>query len=352
MSLKILTVGDVHAESSDLEDCEALLGHVVEKVKEQKPDVVLFMGDQYDRHDTVSVKCIEFWNRWFGVLKPLLPYRTIFSNTPNSGVSALVGNHDKSSPFAQYPHAMISHDAEGGIQVIDRPFVQDGVAFFPHFQEQEDFLEAQGACPGAHLYCHQTFEGAQYENGFPAKDAVKIDDLTFKRVVSGHIHSPQEIVGASSSVVYVGAPRWRTEFDSRVKERWLWLFTHNDDGGVVAFDKFPLSGVCRQIVRLQDRPEKPAEVTALGPRSVLSIDVYGPTREYVRTRESALRVAHPGVRTRGFPDRVESVGRVTESEGVVAALSKFVGRFKAPNGTAQDRLTSEVAARLGPAWAR
>ncbi len=333
-----LVVGDPHATPEELDDCEALLQLVAETAESRKVDMVTFMGDQHHTHDAVSTRVIEFWARWFKKL-------------PDT--TALVGNHDMVSPTEQYPHAMIAYPY---VRVIDAGRLvlggdgewRSGFAAMPYFPDPAAFVIEARRLHAEHgdfpLYCHQTFAGATFENGWKPEGAIDAAALPQKHIISGHIHSPQAVSG---KVFYVGAPRWRTRADAGVK-RALALFEHSNTGTKLR-ERIDTGSVCSRIHCLRDTPDTPVDLDSLFTATDLKkdrifVDVYGPIT-YTRPREAELK-ARWGVRTRGFPDR-EHKAIVSESEGIERGFARFGAAFRPPHGTDNSSLVSEAGRRLG-----
>jgi DNA repair exonuclease SbcCD nuclease subunit len=327
--MKILLVGDVHSNPDELQDCETLLDLVEVTAFMEQVDAVVFMGDLYNTHDIVNVRCIEFWNRRFRSLKSKV-----------KEVFALVGNHDQVTPTKAFPHSLVAH--QDLIKVVDKPGIflgtkLDGVAMIPYTHSPQEFVAAANDVGGKILLCHQTFQGATYENGFYAKDAVETKDIPHPVVFSGHIHSPQKI----SQVQYIGAPRWRTRSDANL-DRHLWIV--NTSTGKVE-SKVPTDG-CRRIHVFTDTPEAPLMVVGYKSGDRLLVDVYGKDAKTVRDRESYIKTAYPGAITRGFPDKAK-VSAVSESEGISVAFKKFSESYNPPLGTSRQTLYQMLESRLG-----
>lgn len=329
----VLLVGDVHATPDELDDCENLLLLVERTAAERPTSHIVFMGDQYNTHDVVNTRCIEFWRRWFSRLQDG-GYKVI----------ALRGNHDQVNPTAPYPHSMLAHPE---ILVVDKPMELPimSCAAMPYYASNEEFVAEANALHKANphlatLFCHQTFQGASYENGFYAKDAIDLAEVTWPNLVSGHIHTPQKI----GKAIYVGAPRWRIRSDANI-ERWL-TYAETTPTKLNFKHKTPTSSACRKIWVQIDKPDEPAVIGSYQQgKDKLYIDVYGPTDKYVRDRETELKSLFGAV-TRGFPTRTK-IDSVSEIEGVEVAFSKFAGRFQPPNGTSVSILNSMLEQRLG-----
>jgi Calcineurin-like phosphoesterase len=328
-----LVVGDVHCTPNELGDCEALLGLVRRVAVEEKVGAITFMGDQYHNHSIVDVRCLEFWKRWLVELGLLV-----------DSIFMIVGNHDQVTPTCGFPHAMLAHPQAF---IVDRlSGGPGGYGFLPYYHDPKEFLEKanqlKSKFPEIHtLFCHQTISGAKYETGFYVKDAVECDQIPFKWVISGHIHTPQTV---GNKVCYVGSPRWRTLSDAG-SNRYLWIFEHTPEGTKLK-KKIPTDTVCRRIYRFIDSETEPAIISVpeeLKALADIRVDVYG-SPEFVSKRTIELKAGY-GARCRGFPERVR-VSQVSEAEGVEVAFNQFVQKFNSPNKTPRELLLTAVQERL------
>jgi Calcineurin-like phosphoesterase len=336
--MKSLVVGDPHCTPDEIEDCEALLKLVFDSAASRKIEAVVFLGDLYNSHDVVSVRVTDFWRRWF---KALID--------DGREVSSLRGNHDQTSPTQAEPHALQSHPE---IEVPLPPreelsALSPYVVGLPYYHDAEAFVaaavDAARRWPRAHsLLAHQTFQGATYENGFFAKDAVQLENVPaqFKTIISGHIHMGQDVGRAK----YVGAPRWRTRSDVNT-ERFLHVFDHSKTETRL-IEKVPTGPVCKRLWAFLDLPDAPVDPLGyVQGKDKLWIDVFGPDHEYVRSREAELKAKY-GAITRGFPDRARRAD-VSEAMGIDTAFGKFTEAFQPPHGTSKEALKELLGARLG-----
>jgi len=319
---KILFIGDVHAVPAELGDCQALIDYVLVTAKEQGAEA-FFLGDQYHSHQIIRSEVMNFWRASFKAFK-----------TAGVPVSALVGNHDVSGEGNSI-HAMAAHEEQ--ITVIDRPVVRGNVLYLPYFSDKDAFVAACRAAPTRMAVCHQTFMGAQYENGMYAPDGVEPADIPQKEVLSGHIHKPCLF----GKIEYIGAPRWRSLSDANT-ERALWAYTFDDDGNVALKTPFDTGKVCRQIRYAEITPENPFNLIP-DPNVDWRIDIRGPV-DFVQAQKEALQI--PGAKVRTFKTDTKRVV-VRESEGISAALHSFLGRYTPRFGTSTDALATMIRERLG-----
>jgi DNA repair exonuclease SbcCD nuclease subunit len=326
--MKALYVGDVHAVASELEDCENLLKGIEETAVTEKVDSIRFSGDIYNNHDTVSLRVVHFWDKWFKALSDKFK------------VDIIAGNHDQSGPGLEEVNALLSHHHR--VNAVTRFDCVNSlgtyVAALPYIHEPDLFIQAakkiKELYPQTHtLFCHQTFDGACYENGFYAKDAVTTD-LGFTTIIAGHIHKKQTL----GPVTYIGSPRWRTRSDANC-EKTVSIYEHTLEGTSL-LREISTDQWCRKIVEIEDKSDTNPPVNSL---HLTYVNIYG-TPERVKEREVFWR--NKGCRTRSFMT-TEKVTKIKESEGIEKSFSRYVEQCITPNNTPKDVLLSELQNYFG-----
>jgi DNA repair exonuclease SbcCD nuclease subunit len=201
--IKVLLVGDMHVVPEELQDCQkvidAIRDTVVWGIKNSKIDTAVFMGDQHHTHAVVRLEVLSFWREALLELGKLCK------------VVLLKGNHDAPADINSRIHVLEAYEGLPNVVVIDKATTIDGIDFVPYMPAQA-FVETVKDLKAPTLICHQTFQGAQYENGFFAHDGIELSLTPHKHVFSGHIHTPQ----SWDKLIYVGSPRWRTVSDANV----------------------------------------------------------------------------------------------------------------------------------------
>ena len=209
--MKAIVVGDMHAVLNELNDCERVIDAIVEFQKETGATTLIFLGDQTHNHAVLNVFVMAFWNSAYKKLSKRF-----------SRIVVLVGNHDLPGNTGQavIPNSMqVFSDM---ITVVDDFYEMDDCLFVGYQFDHNKFIDICHKNQKIDtVFCHQTFQGAQYENGFYATDGIEPSALpNNQKFFSGHIHSPAEF----ANVKYIGAPRWRTVSDASVNERNIVLF--------------------------------------------------------------------------------------------------------------------------------
>lgn len=319
--MSLLLVGDPHVTASEIADAQAL----IDGIKELPYDKIVFLGDLFHKHDVLELSVVTFWRRAMGELCAL-----------GKQVYVVLGNHDMAAN-GKGGHALntirdIVQASRG--RIIDRPTCIAGEPYVgvPYCHHEADFLaaveEARKLVGDQYfdrytLLCHQTFNGAQYENGFYAPDGFDLEAVPFKRVISGHIHMAQSLGGR---LQYIGSPRWRTRSDANEAKFILGRDDKSEDQASVIYGT---AKWCRPIEVIEDGQPRQWE------NSRLTVIVRG-SPEHVRARTAELAATGAAVLPR---PTVSAAPRVSESQGSVAASFKqFLLTFKAPNGTSGDKL--------------
>lgn len=320
--MRMILVGDVHATADSLEECKKLIDFVSDKAKEEKADYIWFSGDQFHSHAIVHLEVMKFWRDAFVRLR-----------SEGFHVIGLVGNHDRPGSNEAVSHAMMPY--EHLITVVDEPTLIEGKTLhLPYMASNDEFVAACNEYSHIPIvFCHQDFDGAQYENGFYSQNGVDSNLIPQRQVISGHIHMISEF----DKVWYVGSPRWRTLSDAN-QDRAIW-FVEIEDGQIAQRKAFSTTSVCTPIYSLVDTPDAPAEIPE--GKAKVSVDIRGPV-DYVTKR--AAELAGKGVRVRPLPDN--NVIRVKESDGIPTAFTKYAASFIPKNGTSKEALMGMAKERI------
>lgn len=321
--MKLLLVGDPHVRPEDIPECERLATFVLETAIKTEPDYIVVLGDLHHTHSLVHVEVLDFWRRTFALW------------AEKTRVLCLVGNHDMSSDSSIKAHALMAYP---NVRVIDEPtpLAKDSpILLVPYQHSREDFVRVCNQWADRPLaICHQTFNGAQYENGFYAKDGVDPDSIPQRNVISGHIHSRQDF----GKVHYLGSPRWMTVSDAN-QAKFLALIDVAPDGSWQT-ELFSTQGPCTAIQHLEDTPENTIP-DLLDPDTKYIIDIRGPAA-FIEERKKTWS-GKARVRT-FYTDK--ALPRVKESEGIGHAFRRFYAGYKPRFGTSQYTLNVLTRERL------
>lgn len=323
---RFLLVGDPHVVPDEIGDSLALMEYVLKVAKENDNPTIVLLGDQHHTHAVIRLEVMAFW-------------RKIFNAIDDHGFKAIVmrGNHDGFVEPGEGDSVLDAYRDFENVEIVSYgPLLRDNVLFVPYCHTEKQFLELCNLSPEAGtVVCHQTFDGSTYENGFRAPDGYNLSLVPQKHVISGHIHTPQNV----GKCEYIGAPRWRSIDDANIS-RSIALVRFNDAGEPASQMKFSTGNVCRQILHVIDTPEDPLP-TDLDQKHRWHVDVVGP-HEWVEERK-VLFAPLARVRTRKTDARAP---RVKESDGLEVSFMRFMAQYKSKNGTTTHVLREMVKDRM------
>jgi len=191
--MKILVSGDPHVKISTIETGKRFLAFLADSIKKVKPDRVVILGDLFDTHAVMRVEVLNAWVRFLTEIT--------FQCPANFQCYLMVGNHDKAGPSSS-EHALVGLARFPNVTIVEGPVHDQRMVFLPYYHTFEEF-EAALPPSGEILFCHNTFNGAQYENGFYDPNGFPVESVAgFKTVICGHVHKSQKI----ENIVYVGSP--------------------------------------------------------------------------------------------------------------------------------------------------
>jgi DNA repair exonuclease SbcCD nuclease subunit len=190
---KVIFLGDPHVMPSNISESDKMMEHVEKQGLEQGVDTIIILGDLFHTHAILRIEALSFWNKWFNRL------------TKNFKVISLVGNHDMKNQTNNSSHdnAMLGFNIPN-LLIVSTPTQVDGVTFLPYIHDHNDLVSKANSFQGRSLIAHQTFTGAQYDNGFYAKDGVDPSLFNFEQIISGHIHKKSHV----GKCFYVGTGKW------------------------------------------------------------------------------------------------------------------------------------------------
>lgn len=331
--MRYLWVGDPHVQPHDLVDAHALANLIFDTGEQKECDALILAGDLYDTHAIIHAEVQLFWHDFF------VRAKDVFEE-----VVVIKGNHDAPGVAGTRATALLAH-VNQAMCVISEPllFKADRVLFCPYQAEPRQLLmDAMNHAGQADiLFCHQTFDGARYDNGVYAPKELDPELFPQRLIVSGHLHTPQEF----GKVWYPGAPRWRHLGDANVA-RAIWVLDIQG-GAIVAQEPVDTGAVCRKVVALSDvegAPMPPDAVFSVFADGIdrVHVQIVG-SRDWIRTRVP-LWEGRARVQTTCTDARPALT--VRESDGTGVAFGKWVDAFQAPRGTERPLLKQLARERL------
>lgn len=235
--MKIALIGDPHAKLNSLSDLSVINQYIISLKKEGKIQKAIFLGDLFDTH---SVMRIEIWNFWKQQISLLLEH---FSP---EDIAIISGNHDKPGSYEKENLSAIA-TLNSVVLVYDAPFVWNSITLVPFYSKESDFIDA---CKNTqvmgsytkYLVCHQTFNGAKYDNGMYAPDGFDYTLIPHEKIISGHIHTTMEF----DKVFYPGTARWESASDAN-KEKGIYVLDTNTD----TYDFYPTNGIVMPMYSIE-----------------------------------------------------------------------------------------------------
>ena len=210
--MKILISSDPHAKLSNLDSFVCYLSKLREL--ESKADLAVIAGDLFDGHALIRSELMTCWLEFLAGIK--IPYYLIVGNhdkiSPSSGVHAL-----EAFKFLKDVHVVCPND----IVYSNSTVSSSNLAMVSH-NTAEDFKRLVMSIDSSFkiLFCHQLFQGAQFDNGFYSPDGIPIEVVSrYKLVIAGDVHKEQQI----GNVWYTGSPFSMTFADAG-QEKGVWIF--------------------------------------------------------------------------------------------------------------------------------
>ena len=262
---KILRVGDPHVQISNMSDSQKLIDFVLKTAIEKKIKTIEFLGDLFHTHAILRSEIVHFWKNTFEKI-----------DSEKIQCIVLVGNHDQhpSKEKQQIINALNVFEATNKTNnhriIVNKPMIIDNIAYIPHTSDHNKFI--QDSCDlfekGAQklLVAHQTFTGARYDNGFYAQDGIEIDLVSQESIISGHIHTRQQI----GKCDYPGTAKWDTISDSNL-EKGIWVYDHDDLGAVMGKEFISTYDVVKPINKITLREGEKEPKLDLNARNYLEL---------------------------------------------------------------------------------
>lgn len=226
---KDLFVGDLHVQINNLEDSKKLFKFIKETFIENGCQRLILLGDVFHTHavirQEVGYAVLNFLKEFY--------YEVVMTN--KTRIIIIAGNHDGISPknTEQNALSLILQEYSTIVSGDEYLVMPDGYVFMPFMADQEKFLiNAKNAFNTASkftnipvLICHQTFDGAAYENGMLCPDGIDSNLLPYTVIISGHIHKKQIV---NDKVIYLGTPRQITAGEAN-EEKFIYIVTRKED---------------------------------------------------------------------------------------------------------------------------
>jgi DNA repair exonuclease SbcCD nuclease subunit len=193
---------------NNLKDSQSLLDLIYETAKTRDVQSVVFTGDLTNEHGVLR---LEVANLIKNNVKRLSEIAT---------VAILVGNHDGSSPHSIEVNSLrMVLEGMSNVLIFDKPDLYYNFYMLPFTASNDQFVQWCNVYPDKMILCHQTFDGAQYENGFYAVGGVDQNLIRNPLIIGGHIHK----FSSFGRVTYVGSPR-ALNANEYNESKYIWIF--------------------------------------------------------------------------------------------------------------------------------
>jgi DNA repair exonuclease SbcCD nuclease subunit len=278
-----LVVGDPHGRAQDIDDLKYLLNFIVETSVDEKCDGVIILGDLFHNFSILHVDVVTAWSS--------------FCSSIDCPMILLSGNHDFCNQDGG--HSAIESLSWAASCVFSRlaPVKDRGAYFMPFHRDVAEFERQCRSIPaGKVLFCHQSFNGAKFDNGFYDPHGADPDCVKhLSSVVSGHVHTRQQV----SNIWYPGSPR-HMSFSDAGQEKDIFVVKVEDDT-VSILKEIPTLGVRYYTVEA----ETVKDLLAIVPRIVAKEDCHYSFKARGSAADIAAFWADDGIKT--FRGRVRRV---------------------------------------------
>lgn len=187
MGIRTLVVGDPHLQVQKIEDGRKFIEKLYVLAKDH--EMLVILGDLFHTFAVVRSEVLSLWNEFFHHIHNRMT------------VVALVGNHDYSGQSGG-SHAL--EVFKNRINVVDQLGSFAGIHYLPFYRDNAVFESHCKSLPKESvLFCHQSFTGAAFDNGYFDPNGANTDCVKhLGAVISGHIHTRQTI----GNIWYPGTP--------------------------------------------------------------------------------------------------------------------------------------------------
>jgi DNA repair exonuclease SbcCD nuclease subunit len=192
MTKKVLLVGDPHLKIGAFKEAGGFVDKLFKIIQDGQYDQVIILGDLFDTFAVIRSEILALWASFLS------------KASQHSEIVLIVGNHDMAGESGG-AHALEPFKSFKNVVVVDWPHTTGGmIHYLPFYRDNEAFIKECQALPqGSILFCHQSFNGAQFDNGFYDPHGVDPSAVShLAAVISGHIHKNQKL----GNIWYPGTP--------------------------------------------------------------------------------------------------------------------------------------------------
>jgi DNA repair exonuclease SbcCD nuclease subunit len=335
---KFLLVGDMHVRKDNLEESKRVLGFVNKTAQEEEADTIVFMGDQFDTHGVAHLEVVKLWTD------------ALLEASKIAQIVMIHGNHDMDGSQSLSWNSIFEHGPKYGVTSITKPvqifketkLSKTTVVAMPYVKSSEEFSDTIKSMKDKVdgqlvVLCHQEFKNASYGNGFYAPHGVDLNDDRIQDVmfISGHIHKHQilETKEGNTSVNYVGTPRPVSITETDEKYLSVLQVECTVDTRTIPIPEEIAEPFRTVVIKEGESFSPPLELKT---RTVF--EFHG-SKEFVKASSDSLP---KGSKVRTFTAQTKKTSSYKESEGVSAALMRYINETCAKKGVSVDSLMQVV----------
>lgn len=333
-----LFVGDLHAKPSNREDTALLLDLIEKVAAKKKVKRIVFLGDVFHTHDVVHQEVARFMRDRIVMMKSEL---WVGAGSSQLQIYILAGNHDGSSPNSVETNAIrLVFDGIEGVYIVDdesKGMTSGPFFMVPFMGDNEKFIQTCQQHPDKILVCHQTVEGAYYENRSLAPGGVSQDRLPQRRIIAGHIHLEQRV----GRTYYPGTPRALTSIEYN-ESKGIFVYDHRKD----EWEKFSTNDIVKCFIRydIEQGKEEPEIKETWKPKDDVRICIHGSEEFYKQMLEKHSGLIAKGVRF--IPDIRKSLGKKIDVEAEGGSVQKSLHQYVHKIYDADDQTKAKVWNKL------
>lgn len=219
-SAVVIVIGDPHIKEKYLEMCEKFVNHVIEKVKEVNPDLVVVLGDLLDTMNIVRIQPHQLAVKFLKELGKVCPTFFIVGNHDLMDNSQYLSPNHIYTPFhgvekithVKVVDKLFFHTCKG-VKFVMCPYVPPGC--FLEALESDSFPNGDTWLDADCIFAHQEFKGAKMGAVVSENGDEWLDD--YPLVISGHIHDSQKV---GERVYYTGSAMQHSFSEGEKKGIW------------------------------------------------------------------------------------------------------------------------------------
>jgi DNA repair exonuclease SbcCD nuclease subunit len=240
MAPKIFVIGDLHVKSDNVKTSDLFFEKFLDMAKEQKPDLVVILGDVLDSFEKIHMNSLNRATKFFQDCKKIAFTVVVVGNHERVGNYIFLTDESPFLSFKEWSNFLLVDKVEtlflGNYKLLFVPYVPNG----RYFEALETLPECLNNPEPTLVFSHQEFRGVMI-NGKPS-DCSDHWAKHFPMNIVGHIHTghiPQ------NNLVYLGTPYPITFAET--DQKYIGLVYINPD-----FKKFdtkdPLIHVCKNVL--------------------------------------------------------------------------------------------------------